>query len=134
MDQFFRQKLSFAWYSFTSNDTCPALTTLRIRAIAGYPSADVSPGMSGRLTNTAASTKLVRIVDTVTHSASPACTNPPSIHISSWVVFAIILNTSVWSGSMLLMLQSLVCACTVIETVASEMINDHNRFFVVNIF
>ena len=50
--------------------------------------------MSGRLTNTTASTKLSRIVDTVTHSASPAWMNPPSIQISVCTVWVSILITS----------------------------------------
>jgi hypothetical protein len=50
--------------------------------------------MSGRLTNTTASMKLSRIVDTVTHSASPAWMNPPSIQISVCTVWVSILITS----------------------------------------
>jgi hypothetical protein len=64
----FLQKLSFAWYSFTSKLTRPELTTLRKRAMAGYPSSDVSPAMSGRLMNTTASTNVSNSTEMLTHS------------------------------------------------------------------
>jgi hypothetical protein len=77
--QFFKQKLSFAWYNFTSKLKAPALLTTSVtRGIAGYPSSDVSPAISGRLMNTTASTKASLEVETLTHSWSSMSVNPPS--------------------------------------------------------
>ena len=47
------------------------------------PSFEVSPSMTGRLTNKTASLKSAYCVDTDTHSASPATVKPPSSQIFS---------------------------------------------------
>lgn len=59
IDHCFEQKLSFAWYSLIEKDIEPPDSKVFFtRAIAGKPSFDVCPGMSGREISTTGLTKV----------------------------------------------------------------------------
>jgi hypothetical protein len=90
----FEQKLSLARKIFVSKDTWPDETTLRTRAIAGYPADDVSPGIFGRLTNTFPLTNEDAVeIDTQVWSSIEV--NPPSIQYEVTLLFLTLSTTSV---------------------------------------